>query len=82
MAAGLENMVDPGDLTAVKVHFGEVGNDAFVSPIHVADIVKEIEKTGAKSSTDRVKVMGAAMKELSGRADGKEISAIVKELLQ
>ena len=48
LAAGLENMVDPGDLTAVKVHFGEVGNDAFVSPIHVADIVKEIEKTGAK----------------------------------
>ena len=41
-----------------------------------------IEKTGAKSSTDMRKVMGSAMKELSGRADGKEISAIVKELLQ
>lgn len=47
-AAGLENMVSPGDLTAVKVHFGERGNDAFVSALHIADIVSEIRDTGAK----------------------------------
>jgi uncharacterized protein YqeY len=40
-----------------------------------------IEKTGAKSAADMGKVMGAATKELAGRADGKEISAIVKQLL-
>lgn len=40
-----------------------------------------IEKTGAKSISDLGKVMGAAMKELSGKADGKEISAKVKQLL-
>ena len=40
-----------------------------------------IEKTGAKSAADMGKVMGAATKELAGKADGKEISAIVKQLL-
>jgi len=40
-----------------------------------------IEKVGAKSPADMGKVMGAATKELAGKADGKEISAKVKELL-
>jgi uncharacterized protein YqeY len=41
-----------------------------------------IERVGAKSPADMGKVMGAAMKELAGKADGKEISAVVKELLK
>jgi len=40
-----------------------------------------IEKTGAKSPSDMGKVMGAATKELAGKADGREISVIVKKLL-
>ena len=40
-----------------------------------------IEKTGAKSPSDMGRVMGAATKELAGKADGKEISAKVKQLL-
>ena len=40
-----------------------------------------IEHVGAKSAADMGKVMGAATKELAGKADGKEISAIVKQLL-
>jgi uncharacterized protein YqeY len=40
-----------------------------------------IEKTGAKSPADMGKVMGMATKELAGKADGKEISAKVKQLL-
>jgi uncharacterized protein YqeY len=40
-----------------------------------------IERTGAKSPADMGKVMGAATKELAGKADGKEISAKVKQLL-
>lgn len=40
-----------------------------------------IEKTGAASMKDMGKVMGAAGKELAGRADGKRISACVKALL-
>jgi hypothetical protein len=40
-----------------------------------------IERVGAKSPADMGRVMGAATKELAGKADGKEISAKVKELL-
>ena len=40
-----------------------------------------IEKVGATSAKEMGKVMGVASKELAGVADGKAISAIVKELL-
>ena len=40
-----------------------------------------ITDTGASSPADMGKVMGAATKKLAGRADGKAISAAVKELL-
>lgn len=40
-----------------------------------------IEKVGAKSPAEMGKVMGVASKELAGKADGREISAMVKELL-
>jgi hypothetical protein len=40
-----------------------------------------IERVGAKAPSDMGKVMGVATKELAGKADGKEISAKVKELL-
>ncbi|MCM5529408.1 GatB/YqeY domain-containing protein [Parasegetibacter sp. NRK P23] len=40
-----------------------------------------IEQTGAKSPADMGKVMGMATKQLAGKADGKAISATVKELL-
>jgi uncharacterized protein YqeY len=40
-----------------------------------------ITETGAASAADMGKVMGAATKKLGGKADGKTISAIVRELL-
>jgi len=40
-----------------------------------------IEKTGATSMKEMGKVMGLASKELAGKADGKDISAVVKQLL-
>ena len=40
-----------------------------------------VAKTGANSMRDMGKVMGIASKELGGKADGKSISMIVKELL-
>ena len=40
-----------------------------------------IAETGAASPADMGKVMGVATKKLAGRADGKSISATVKELL-
>ncbi len=44
----------------------------------VAGIIAE---TGASSPADMGKVMGVATKQLAGKADGKAISALVKELL-
>jgi len=49
------------------------------------ELKKELQEiileTGASSAADMGKVMGAATKKLAGRADGKAISAAVKELL-
>ncbi len=44
-------------------------------------VTKIISATGATSAADMGKVMGAASKELAGKADGKTISTIVKTLL-
>jgi uncharacterized protein YqeY len=40
-----------------------------------------ISRVGASAPSDMGKVMGAATKELAGQADGKAISAMVKQLL-
>lgn len=40
-----------------------------------------VTRVGATTSADMGKVMGAANKELAGKADGKTIAALVKELL-
>ena len=46
------------------------------------EIVKQIiAETGASTPADMGKVMGVASKQLAGKADGKTISSIVKELL-
>ena len=44
-------------------------------------VAKIIAEVGASSPADMGKVMGAASKKLAGKADGKAISAVVKELL-
>src|SRR5215203_1787209 len=46
-----------------------------------AELQQIITETGAASPADMGKVMGLATKKLAGRADGKTISATVKELL-
>lgn len=40
-----------------------------------------ISQVGAKSPADMGKVMGVATKQLAGKADGKIVSALVKEML-
>lgn len=45
---------------------------------HLADLIAQV---GASSMKDMGKVMGMASKALAGKADGKAISNIVKELL-
>ena len=46
-----------------------------------AELKKIIEQVGATSAKEMGKVMGMASKALAGRADGRAISAKVKELL-
>jgi len=46
-----------------------------------AIIKRIIAETGAESARDMGKVMGAANKELAGKAEGRAISDIVKKLL-
>jgi uncharacterized protein YqeY len=55
---------------------------AKMSEAELTAVIKAvIERVGAKSPADMGKVMGTATKELAGKAEGKEISAIVKRLL-
>lgn len=55
---------------------------AKMSADELQNIIKGIiDKAGAKTPADMGRVMGIATKELAGKADGKEISAIVKQLL-
>ncbi len=46
-----------------------------------AEVANIISSLGATSPADMGKVMGVASKQLAGKADGKLISTIVKELL-
>jgi uncharacterized Fe-S center protein len=45
-AAGFENLVEKDELTAVKVHFGEMGNTAYLKPRNVKPIVEKIRLLG------------------------------------
>jgi uncharacterized protein YqeY len=53
-----------------------------LSEAEIRAAVKEIiVEVGATTAADMGKVMGAATKQMAGKADGKLISSIVKELL-
>lgn len=55
---------------------------AQLSESEIENIIRKIvEISGASSMADMGKVMGMANKELSGKADGKTISGIVKKML-
>ena len=64
-------------VTALEVYLPRQMSDA-----ELTAAVKEIvESTGATSIKDMGRVMGIASKTLAGKADGKDIAAKVKELL-
>ncbi|MCL2141832.1 MAG: DUF362 domain-containing protein [Methanimicrococcus sp.] len=46
-AAGFEKMLSDGDLTAVKLHFGERGNDSYINPVFVRAVTDCIKEAGA-----------------------------------
>jgi uncharacterized protein len=47
-AAGIREKIGPGDLTAVKLHFGERGNASFVRPIYLRQVVEEVAAAGGR----------------------------------
>ena len=55
---------------------------AMLEGAELEEVLRQIvEETGATSAKDMGKVMGAANKQLAGKADGRAISEIVKKLL-
>ncbi|MGC9196478.1 MAG: DUF362 domain-containing protein [Syntrophobacteraceae bacterium] len=48
LAAGLEDIVRKGGLSAVKLHFGERGGTAFIRPVLVRPVVDALIRAGAK----------------------------------
>ncbi len=46
--AGFGAILKDGDLTAIKLHFGEMGNDTFINPVFVHEIVKLVRSKGAR----------------------------------
>lgn len=43
---GMKNLINEGELTAVKIHFGEKGGDGFINPIFVKPIIDKIREAG------------------------------------
>lgn len=84
-AAEIYKEQDREDLAADEIRQAEVIERYLpeqLSEDKIREVVKRvIQKTGATSPADMGKVMGAASKELAGRADGKVIAAIVKSEL-
>ena len=46
-AAGFASVAGKGALTAIKIHFGERGNESHISPIFVRTVVDKIKAAGA-----------------------------------
>lgn len=46
--AGAAKMIGPGDLVAIKLHFGERGSTAFINPVLVRQIVHGVKEAGGK----------------------------------
>ena len=79
LKAGREDLAEKeqAELAVIQTYLPEQMSDEEVEKV-VSEI---IAKVGATTAKDFGKVMGAAMKELKGKADGKKIQAIVKEKL-
>lgn len=51
--SGLDKVIGMDDLTAIKLHFGEKGNDSFIKPIFLRSVVdKVLENRGKPFLTD------------------------------
>lgn len=84
-SADIYNQQNRPELAATELAQAEVISrymPAALSDEELTDKLREIiARVGATSAKEMGKVMGVASKELAGRAEGKAISAKVKELL-
>jgi len=69
--------VEAEEMAVIEVYLPKQMDKAEVE-VFLKDL---IDRVGATSVKDMGKVMGAANKELAGKADGKTISEVVKQLL-
>lgn len=47
-SANIGSAISKNDLTAVKLHFGEMGNDGYLNPVFVRQVVDKIKEAGGK----------------------------------
>jgi hypothetical protein len=45
-AAGMDACINQRDIVALKLHFGELGNTAFIRPVYIRHIVDRVKKAG------------------------------------
>ena len=69
--------VENQQIAVIEAYLPKQMSEADIKVI-VAQIITQV---GAKSPADMGKVMGVATKQLAGKADGKIVSGLVKELL-
>lgn len=46
--AGVEKIVEKGDLVAIKIHFGEKGGHAYIRPTFIRQVVDRVKEIGGK----------------------------------
>ena len=69
--------IEAAELTIIEAYLPEQLDDKAI----MAEVRAVIDRTGAAGASDFGKVMGPAMGALKGRADGKRVQAIVRDLL-
>ncbi|HTY15763.1 MAG TPA: DUF362 domain-containing protein [Methanoregulaceae archaeon] len=47
-AAGFDRCIGKNALTAIKLHFGEMGNDSYINPVFVREVVDRVRSCGGK----------------------------------
>lgn len=62
-AAGIASCISDGDLTAIKLHFGEWGNDTHISPVWVREVVDRVRTAGGNPFLTDTNTLYSGMRE-------------------